>query len=85
MQIDRETPNNKINMYIKQGHNPILPLKIMFQIVAIHRNRIHIPIQRLEAISMVANIVTNKKWSYPQGLEFSVLPFLFMRFIPLQY
>lgn len=67
------------------GHNHRLLLKILLQILAIDKYRVHLPIQILEMISVVAKIFTNKKCSNPKGLKFSVFPFLFMGFIPLHY
>lgn len=60
------------------GHKPRMLLKILFQILATDRKRFHLPIQILEMISVVAKLFMNNKWFDPQGLEFSVLPFLFV-------
>lgn len=57
---------NKTTYYVHSiGHLPKLLLKILFQILAIYRKRVSLPIQILEMIRVMANLLKNKILSDP--------------------
>jgi len=53
--------------------------------LAIDSESVHLPIKKLETITVVAKFLMNNKRYDPQGIKLSVFPLRLMGFVPLQY